>query len=334
MRLIERAWYARRHPLALLLSPLSALFGWLAGRRRAGYASGTRTVTRLPVPVIVIGNLTVGGTGKTPLTAALASGLRAAGYTPGIVSRGYGGQAEMPMAVTIDSSPAQVGDEPLLLARATHAPIYVCRQRAAAAQALLATHPGVDLILCDDGLQHYALGRDIELCVVDGLRGFGNGRLLPAGPLREPVGRLQSVDAVIVNGAGNLPAHPQAYRMQLVPGMPYRLDNATISCAADALPGPLTAMCGIGNPQRFFATLQSLDLQFAERDFPDHHAYTAADLPAGTLIVTEKDAVKLAAMPDLGSAGARIWVLPVTAVIQPDLIAWLSEKLKHGRQTA
>ncbi|SMC24368.1 lipid-A-disaccharide kinase [Andreprevotia lacus DSM 23236] len=334
MRLIERAWYAPRHPLALLLSPLSCLFGWLAARRRSAYARGARTVTRLPVSVIVVGNLTVGGTGKTPLTAALAAGLRAAGYTPGIVSRGYGGQADTPLAVSPDSHPAQVGDEPLLLARSTRAPVWVCRQRAAAAQALLAAHPEVDIILCDDGLQHYALGRDIELCVIDGQRGFGNGRLLPAGPLREPVDRLQSVDAVVVNGEGDMPAHPHGFRMQLVPGVPYRLDNATITRSVAALPGPLTAVCGIGNPQRFFATLRGLGLQFAGHDFPDHHAFTVADLPAGTLIVTEKDAVKLAAMPDLGDAGARIWVLPVTAVIQPDLIAWLSEKLKHGRQTA
>ncbi|KAF0811358.1 Tetraacyldisaccharide 4'-kinase [Andreprevotia sp. IGB-42] len=332
MRLIERSWYSPAHPLSVLLAPLGWLFGLVAGLRAWLFARGLKQAVRLPVPVIVVGNLTAGGTGKTPLTAALVLGLREAGYTPGIISRGYGGNAQQPTPVHAESNPALVGDEPLLLARSTHAPVFVCRSRAAAGQALLAAHTDVNVLLCDDGLQHYALARDIEICVVDGARGFGNGKRLPAGPLREPVSRLATVDAVVLNGAGDMPGHPAPFRMALQAGAFYRLDAAVYTrSAADFAGEPLTALCGIGNPQRFFATLRGLQLQFAERPFADHHAFSVADLPAGTLLITEKDAVKLAALPDLGAAGARIWVLPVTAVLQPDLAAWLIEKLEDGR---
>ncbi|WP_148714991.1 tetraacyldisaccharide 4'-kinase [Chitinolyticbacter meiyuanensis] len=340
MQFIDRLWYCPGHPLSWLLRPLSWLFGFVGMVRRGWYRRGVFSSRRLPVPVVVIGNLTAGGTGKTPLTAYLAQALRAAGHRPGIVSRGYGGKAAAPQLVATDSDPAEVGDEPLLLARITGVPVCVHRRRAEAGQALLAAHPEVDVILCDDGLQHYALARDIEIAVVDGARGFGNGALLPAGPLREPLRRLAGVDAVVVNGVGRAaqPVDRPTFTMRLQPGRSYRLDDPALTTSAAELAGqPLTAVCGIGNPARFFATLTALGLAFTPLALPDHHRFTPSDLPAGTLIVTEKDAVKLAALPDLAAASARIWVLPVSATLEPELASWLMQRLSElvdGRETA
>lgn len=288
----------------------------------------------LPVPVVVVGNLTVGGAGKTPLTLCLARQLIACGWSPGIISRGYQGEATRPLAVHPDSDPALCGDEPILLARV--APVFVCRQRVAAGKALLAAHPEVNVILCDDGLQHYHLARDIELCVVDGARGFGNALPLPAGPLREPVSRLAGVDAVVMNGRGRAPAHPQIFQMTLESGQFYCLSDPQQTVPVAEMVGlKLAAMCGIGNPARFFATLKSLGLIFSEHPLHDHHHYVVADLPEADLIlVTEKDAVKLATLPDLGLLGDKIRVLPVSARLEPDLAAWLIGKLNHGRQTS
>ncbi|WP_432721882.1 tetraacyldisaccharide 4'-kinase [Jeongeupia wiesaeckerbachi] len=334
MSLPERIWYGT-HLLKWALAPLSLLFAVIGAGRRALFRLGLKRIERLPVPVVVVGNLTAGGTGKTPLTAYLARVLVAHGYTPGIVSRGYGGKAEGPTPVLPDSDPAQVGDEPVLLVRAAGVPVFVCRDRAAAGRALLVAHPQVDVLLCDDGLQHYRLGREIELCVVDGARGFGNGWLLPAGPLREPIARLAKVDAVVVNGGPAAVAHPQCFAMTLQPGRLYRLDDPAISCTADALQGEtLAAVCGIGNPARFFATLEALGLTFSRHAFADHHAYAADELPAGTLITTEKDAVKLAAQTAIRGDGDRIWVLPVNAMLSPDLGQWLATRLQNGRKAA
>ncbi|WP_081686944.1 tetraacyldisaccharide 4'-kinase [Chitinilyticum litopenaei] len=327
---VESRWYGRRGLFALLLAPLAQLFGVLAARRRRGQL---QCAVRLPVPVVVVGNISVGGTGKTPLTIHLAQALSAQGWRPGIVSRGYGGTAKVPVRVRADSDPGYVGDEPVLLARASGVPVFVCHDRAAAGQALLAAHPAVNVILCDDGLQHYRLARDVEIAVIDGARGLGNGLLLPAGPLREPPSRLGGCQAVVINGASDTHWHARQHLMTLQPGDCYRLDAPDLRCRSADLPQPLTALCGIGNPQRFFATLRAEGAQFAERALADHHDFVPGDLPAGTLVVTEKDAVKLAAMPGLGTAGARIWVLPVRAALAPDLAAWLNEEL-HGRQTA
>lgn len=329
--LVESRWYARRGLCSTVLAPLALVFALLAaGRRRAQQ----RRAVRLPVPVVVVGNISVGGTGKTPLTVYLAQELQRLGWQVGIVSRGYGGTAEYPVEVLADSAPGYVGDEPVLLARASGVPVFVCRDRAAAGRALLAAHPDVNVILCDDGLQHYRLARDVEIAVIDGVRGLGNGLLLPAGPLREGRSRLAACSAVVVNGSGAGQWHARQYAMQLQPGLAYRLDDPQLRVVATSLPQPLTALCGIGNPQRFFATLQQMGVQCGELAFPDHHAFALADIPpGGTLIVTEKDAVKLAALPDLGAAGARIWVLPVQAQLAPDLAKWLNEEL-HGRQTA
>lgn len=335
MRSIEQIWYSPISWQSVVLLPLAGLFALIAAVRRGLYRAGIFKANRLPVPVVVVGNLTAGGAGKTPLTLCLARQLAERGRRPGIISRGYRGSVVAPLEVTVQTDPALCGDEPLLLARAG-VPVFVCPDRAAAARALLAAHPEVDVLLCDDGLQHYRLARDIELCVVDGARGFGNGLPIPAGPLREPVARLRGVDAVVLNGTGAQVAHDQVFGMTLQPDLFYLLTDRNQTSAASEFAGKrIAAVCGIGNPARFFATLRSLGLSFSEHPFPDHHAFGVGDLPAADwIVVTEKDAVKLAALPDLGAYGDKIRVLPVSARLEPDLTDWLIGKLNHGRQTA
>lgn len=332
---LQRQWFAHQRRLTpalwLLLPlflPLTWLFSALAWLNRRN-----TTAESLPVPVIVVGNITVGGAGKTPLTLWLASQLRQRGWRPGIVSRGYGGKASAPRPVSTDSLPAEVGDEPILLARRSALPVWVGRDRVAAGHALLAAHPEVDVILCDDGLQHYRLARDVELAVFDG-RGAGNGWRLPLGPLREPVSRLAAVDAVICNGLADprIPPALSQFAMQLQAADFYRLDDPRQTCSAERLQGrKLYALAGIGDPGRFFRTLETLGLVFAAHPFPDHHAYVAADLAFaedGILLLTEKDAVKCA-----GLRAGETWVLPVAAVLSPALIDLILEKLR-GRQVA
>jgi tetraacyldisaccharide 4'-kinase len=329
-RWLQRQWFEQRRlsPALWLLLPLSALFALLAGLKRRR----TRP-QRLSVPVVVVGNITVGGAGKTPLTIWLAQALTARGFRPGIVSRGYGATETAPRPVTLVATPAEVGDEPLLLARHSGVPVWVGRDRAAAGAALLVAHPEVDLILCDDGLQHYRLGRDVELAVFDG-RGAGNGWRLPVGPLREPLARLAEVDAVIFNGApeARVPVDLPQFSMHLVPGRFYRLGDPAQTCAAgDLLGRKLYAMAGIGDPGRFFRTLEGLGLACENHPFADHHAYTAADLAFakdGILLMTEKDAVKCAAL-----TSGETWVLPVEAELSPALVEHIVEKLR-GRQAA
>lgn len=330
---LERCWYGRCR-YRFLLFPLVPVFFCLLLVRRLAYRAGLLRSWRLPVPVIVVGNLAVGGSGKTPLTLCIVRWLVELGYHPGIVSRGYGGQARMPMPVAMDSDPALVGDEPVLLARRAVCPVWVGRERAEAGRQLLAFHPEVDVLVTDDGLQHYALTRDLEIVVVDGERGFGNGHLLPAGPLREPLGRLATVDAVVINGGD-----PDAFVL-LPPSFTMRLSGETfrnlrdpgrIARAADFAGRPLHALAGIGHPRRFFDHLARLGLNVTPHAFPDHHAYTADDLPAGTLLMTEKDAVKCAefAPPDA-------WFLAVDAELEPGLKTLIHHSLKtpHGSQTA
>lgn len=332
---LTAAWRTRGL-LAFLLLPLSLVFSLLAGLRRTAYWLGLCRVNHLPVPIIVVGNITAGGAGKTPLTLYLAAQLRALGRHPGIVSRGYGRDADDAREVRAESSVAEVGDEPLLLQRRSGCPVFVGRDRAAAGRALLAAYPQCDLILCDDGLQHYALARDIEIAVVD-RRGLMNGWRLPAGPLRESSRRLATVDAVVLNGLPEL-ALPSApvFRMKLVAGQFYRLDDPAQTCDASALAGlRLHAVAGIGEPQRFFDQLAQLGLACVPHAFPDHHAYTASDLDfdGDAVLTTEKDAVKfspfLAALP----AQKPVWVLPVAAGLEPDLARFVLEKL-DGRPPA
>lgn len=336
-RWLQDRWFAPSLSPALFpWLPVSALFAALSAVRRQLYRRSWLHRERLPVPVLVVGNVTVGGTGKTPLTLWLARELQRRGRRPGIVSRGYGAASGQPRPVAREADPAEVGDEPLLLARKSALPVWVGRDRAAAARSLLAAHPDTDLILCDDGLQHYRLERDAEVAVFDS-RGAGNGWRLPAGPLREPLARLRTVDALVFNGAQDAavrrvaPAVP-AFAMQLQPGRFYRLDDPAVTCAAADLGSrPLHALGGIGNPGRFFATLKELGLNFAGHPFPDHHAYTAADLDFGSgavLLMTEKDAVKCRRL-----IAGEAWVLPVDAELDPAIIEVLLEKI-CGRQTS
>lgn len=291
----------------------------------------------MSVPVIVIGNLTVGGTGKTPLILHLATQLRERGMHPGIVSRGYGGSTKEVLEVTEDSDALVVGDEPLLLAQRSLCPLFIGRDRVRAAQALLSRYPACDVILSDDGLQHYRLARDVEIAVFD-QRGVMNGWQLPAGPLREPVSRLKRVDAVIFNGV----AASHGYLCHAVSPTPtfghpvfvmhleglsfYRLGHKQTTCRAEDLLGKkLHAVAGIGSPQRFFDHLQAMGLVFESHPFADHHAYQSVDLnfSGDAILTTEKDAVKFTGL----KLALPVWVLPVTANVSPDLVAFILEKI-------
>jgi tetraacyldisaccharide 4'-kinase len=341
-----RCWYARCPawfwPVRLVLFPMSLLFGLLVRLRRTLYRLGVFRVDRLSAPVIVVGNLTVGGSGKTPLTIALVQWLRQAGYTPGIVSRGYGGSARMAMPVGPDSAPALVGDEPVLLARRAACPVWIGRKRAEAGRRLLALHPEVDVLIADDGLQHLALARDVELVVVDAVRGFGNGWLLPAGPLREPLSRLARVDALVINGAQtlSLPLACPSFGMRISGARFVNLAEPDWCVTAAHFSGESPhAIAGIGHPERFFAQLAELGIHAIPHAFADHHAYVESDLPAGTVLMTEKDAVKCAR---LGARSPRrdLWFLAVDAVaddgLQPLIINLLKTRksTNHGPQTA
>jgi len=324
---LERHWY-NRTALTVLLRPLSWLFCALVWLRRRAYRLGLLRTTRLSVPVVVVGNLTVGGTGKTPLVIWVAEHLKRAGYRPGIISRGYGGRAKRwPQQVRADADPYVVGDEAVLAARRTGCPMAVGPNRVAAALALLA-HANCDIIISDDGLQHYALGRDIEIAVVDGVRRFGNGLCLPAGPLREPVSRLASVDCVVSNG---LAAHDE-YRM-LYRGDTLRpLESGESPQGLDTLRGrEVHAVAGIGNPEHFFAMLRRHGIKVTDHPFPDHHPYKAGDLDFGDeapVIMTEKDAVKCRRF-----ARSNHWYVPVEAELDEAFGAHLLKLLEssnHG----
>lgn len=327
---LQYHWY-RITPLHLVLLPLGWLFRALAGLRRALYLGRILTSQKLAVPVIVIGNISAGGTGKTPLTLALAQQLIRHGRHPLIVSRGYGGSAQQPQRVTPDSDVQQVGDEPLLMARRNLCPVWIGKDRAAAAQAALQANPQCDVVLCDDGLQHYRLQRDMEIAVIDGVRGFGNRFMLPAGPLREPVARLRTVDAVVVNGGE--PAAGQ-YAMRLSGETFHNLLDPGKTATADELRKlRCHAVAGIGHPQRYFHHLASLGLSTVEHAFPDHYFYRPADLSfadCDALLLTEKDAVKCGAFAD-----ERYWVLRVEARIDPALTDHILRKIAHhGSETA
>lgn len=311
-RWLERVWYGAGAGGWLLL-PLSLLFIIATAARRLAYRSGMFSVRHPGVPVVVVGNISVGGTGKTPLVIWLARTLAEQGVAVGVVSRGYGAGrgAQPPMRVSDALGADEVGDEPMLIAARTGVPVVVGRDRFAAA-AMLA-RDGVELIIADDGLQHYALGRDVEIAVVDGRRRFGNGRLLPAGPLREPVARLDVVDRVVINGG---PARgPSELRMDLAGDTACNLVDGRTMSLADAAGLRWHALAGIGDPERFFGTLEASGLALIRHPFPDHAPLTSADLEFGDelpVIMTEKDAVKCRSFAD-----ARCWVLPVEACFAP-----------------
>ena len=292
VRLLEWIWY-RPNPLQWLLRPLSWVYLAVVRLRQVCYRIGLKSVTRLPVPVIVVGNITVGGTGKTPCVIWLARELMARGYQVGIVSRGYGGSGAIwPQRVEAGSDPETVGDESVLIARATGCRVVVGPNRVAAAQGLL-DHAEVDVLLCDDGLQHSALGRDMEIVVVDGQRGLGNGFCLPAGPLREPATRLRTVDAVVVNGGSW--NYTGALWGSLVPQRVYQLAGSAERSLDDFRGEHVHAVAGIGNPQRFFALLAKAGVIVTPHSLPDHARLRPADLEfadQNPVLITEKDAVK------------------------------------------
>lgn len=330
---LMRAWL-RRGPLACMLWPVSLLFRSLSTIRRQLYLNRLLPSTRLPVPVIIVGNIFVGGTGKTPLTIWLVEELRRAGFSPGVISRGYGAELDLPVAVTPASMPAVVGDEPALIARRARCPLVVGRRRVAAAQALLAMHPEIDLIISDDGLQHYALQRDVEIVLCDE-RGNGNGWMLPAGPLREPASRLR--DFTIVNGAhipSGLP--PQSLRMQLAGEVAASLSDPSRTIALNAFHGKrIAAAAGIGNPARFFSMLRNAGLAIEEMPLPDHYDFSInpfEQVHADIILITEKDAVKCMQLDTIKN-DPRLWVVPVSARIEPALIERIVEKCR-GRPTA
>ena len=311
---LDHYWYSR-NAVSFLLLPLSWLFRLLAWIRRQSYRFGLRRIHHLAVPVIIVGNISVGGTGKTP--------LQQAGYHPCIVSRGYRGKAQhWPQQVRADSDPVMVGDEAVLLAQRCQCPVAVDPRRAVAAQALL-KYNDCDVIIADDGLQHYALDRDIEIAVIDGVRRFGNGRCLPAGPLREPVARLNSVDFIVVNSGCTL---EMEYRMSLKPGKIYRVNDPTRIIEAERLrAGPIHAVAGIGNPQRFFDQLQGMGFDIIRHAYPDHHEFSEAELDFAdghAVIMTEKDAVKCRRF-----AGDLCWTLSVEADVDQRVATQLLARL-------
>ncbi|MCX8018221.1 MAG: tetraacyldisaccharide 4'-kinase [Rhodocyclaceae bacterium] len=319
-----QAW-ADRTGLARALLPIGWLFFALVALRRLAYRRGYLKAVRLPVAVVVVGNLVAGGAGKTPLVLWLAQRLRALGRKPGIVSRGYGRASDEVLEVGAGRTALQAGDEPLLLARRSACPVFVGRDRAVAAQALLAAHPDCDLILSDDGLQHYRLARDVEIAIID-RRGLMNGWPLPAGPLREPPSRLATVDAIVLhdNERARVDGVP-TFRMQLAGATCYRLDAPAVHMPVAALAGlKLHAVAGIGEPQRFFDQLTALGLVFEPHAFADHHDYVAADLAfdGDAILMTEKDALKCQ-----GLARLPVWVLPVEASVEPDLALFVLEKI-------
>lgn len=329
-RKIEQIWY-EGSAWRWALVPLSLLYRAVVTFRRYRWLKRPGAAYRSRVPLIVIGNLTVGGTGKTPLTLACIALARALGLRPGVVSRGYGGKApHYPCRVDQSPDAALVGDEPLLIWRNSACPVVVSPIRADAV-ALLESAFSPDIIFSDDGLQHYAMARQAEIVVVDGKRGYGNGWCLPAGPLREPLRRLAEVDLEVYNGAD--PPHGSGLRFDLVPDEWITVSAPELrKSTADFLQGNLkdcVAIAGIGNPERFFATLHQMGLASETHSFPDHYQYTAEDFVrfrGRTLLMTEKDAVKCAHL-DLKDA----WYLSVKAQLSPELTKRLTHLMLNGR---
>jgi len=321
MSSITKAWYSR-HPLLNLLLPFSGLFRVAVSIRKFLYRSGVKRVSKFSVPIIIVGNITVGGTGKTPLCIWLAKFLQDNGYKPGLVSRGYGGRLNKNVIqVTEESNANDVGDEALLLARRTECPVVISTSRVKAVETLLANN-SCDVVISDDGLQHYALARDIEIAVVDGSRRFGNGKCLPAGPLREPVKRILQMDFVVTNGANN----QDDFGMHLQAEAFCNLVNGN-ECGIEKFENKkIYAVAAIGNPPRFFQQLQAMGLDIVEHAFPDHYKFKSRDLDFGEdaiVIMTEKDAVKCKDF-----ASENLWYMPVRAELNKDFQKALLAKMK------
>ncbi len=320
---LQDAWY-RGHPALGLLRPLEALYRRVVTRRRERFLAGEGDIYRPPVPVVVVGNITVGGTGKTPLILWLIEHCRARGLKVGVVSRGYGAHPpQLPWRVKLTDAAEQAGDEPLLIVQRTGVPLVIDPDRPRAVRVLLETE-SLDLILCDDGLQHYRLARDLELVLIDAARGLGNRRCLPAGPLREPETRLFSVDALLYNGAAE--DRQDGFAFQLRPSALINLANGERRALDGFPPGQaMHAVAGIGNPRRFFATLEALHWRPVPHAFADHARYSAAQLhfsPPLPLVMTEKDAVKCR-----GFAAEDWWYLAVDAMPSASFVAWFDAQL-------
>ena len=322
-RLLQ-AWY-QGHPALYLLWPLEQLYRSVVKRKRQQFINGETQTYRAPVPVIVVGNITVGGTGKTPLILWLIEQCQAQGLRVGVVSRGYGARPpSFPWTVRATDSAEQAGDEPLLIVQRSGVPLVIAPERAQAVQQLLAEHT-VDLVLSDDGLQHYGLARDLELVLIDAARGLGNQRCLPMGPLREPVERLQSVDAILFNGAQH--DSDNGFAMQLQPTELVHVRSGRRE-ALNYFPKQqkMHAVAGIGNPQRFFKTLEGLNWQPIAHAFADHAEFAPQDLQFADdlpILMTEKDAVKCRAF-----AADNCWYLQVAAQPSSAFASWFAQRLQ------
>lgn len=342
--IIQRAWRHKNALFYLVLTPLSWLFALVVMLRRLGYQFGVLKSYALPVPTIVVGNINVGGSGKTPTVIWLVNQLKQQGYKPAVISRGYGGSATQATSVTPASLPSIVGDEPVLIASRSQCPVWVGTDRVHVGLELLKVHPECNVVISDDGLQHYHLKRDIEIAIVDASMPPEDLRLLPAGSLREPPSRLNTVDAIVLNGeASNVESsdveasiaeikHDEktiaTFKMRLVGEQFYNLSDFKVTTtAAEFKHKSIKALAGIGKPERFFEHLRNLGLNFASVSFEDHYAFTANDLAkidCDNLIMTEKDAVKCKAF-----AKPNYWVLPVEASIDAALMPLILAKLKE-----
>ena len=321
--LIENIWYTK-HPLGVLLLPLSWIYTLIIILRRLCYQSGLIAVSQIDVPVIIVGNITVGGTGKTPLVIWLAEYFRSKGFKPGIVSRGYGGNfSGKSQQVRPDSDPLLVGDEPVLIAKKTNCPVAIATQRRRAAEELI-EYCDCDLILCDDGMQHYSLARDMEIAVIDGQRRFGNKHCLPAGPLREPISRLKTVDFVV----SKYIAGRHEYKMEYSYGDLVSLTEPGKTMPVSKLNGQsVHAIAGIGNPDRYFSYLRNQKINLMRHEFPDHHSFEAEDINFNdglTVVMTEKDAVKC-----VEHATKYHWYLPITATLPESFTFRLDALMKE-----
>ncbi len=336
------AIWQNRGKLAGFLWPISLIFRFIVSVRRKAYQLGLLKSSKLPVPVLVVGNIFIGGTGKTPFVIWLVNVLKKAGFQPGVVSRGYGAKTKETQEIFENSFPEDSGDEPLLIAINAQCPVVIGRKRTAAAQFLLEKHPNVDIIISDDGLQHYAMKRDIEIILFDG-RGAGNGWMLPAGPLREPVTRKRDftvVNSVNYPAPNNLIYSPDIFLMKLVGDEAFQLSDRSkcfslVELAKEAKEKTLriAAVAGIGNPTRFFTMLKNFNLDIAEYPLPDHFNYSInpfTGINADIILITEKDAVKCARI-DAIVKDTRIWVIPVKAQLDDGLEQKLVEKCREYR---
>lgn len=330
---LERRWYGAAPAgflSGMLLALLASLFAGLSALRRALYRRGWLASAACAVPVVVVGNIAVGGSGKTPFIIALAEALRRRGWKPGVISRGYGRSGVDAVRVHAEHAAEQVGDEPLLIARTTGVPVAVASRRIDAAR-LLMHDTDIDVLLSDDGMQHYALRRDVEIALIDGQRGLGNARLMPAGPLREPVGRLERCDWVFALGAA-VEAAPRARVYHGSLGRARRLHDG-VEAELETFRGRrVAALAGIADPERFFRALEAQGIEVERWPFPDHHAFSASELQAlagARVLMTEKDAARIDPRIEPG-ADRDWWSVAWTIELPADFVGELDTRLRDS----